>query len=231
MVRYGLIKAAIFDVDGTLVDSNESHARSWRRAFREVGGRDVPLEDIRPQIGKGGDQLVPVFFPGEENAALRQKIDGYKTDLFLREYLPHVKAFPCVRQLFERLRRQGTRVLLATSAKEEELKSYHRILQVDDLLDGQTSSADANESKPSPDIFAAALEKLEAIGRHEAVVVGDSTWDAVAATRIGLWVVGLLCGGFSEETLRRAGACAVYRDPCDLLARLGESPLGMRRVA
>lgn len=226
-----MIKAAIFDVDGTLVDSNELHARSWQQTFREVGGRDVPLEEIRPQIGKGGDQLVPVFFPGEENARLRRKIDEYKTDLFLREYLPRVKVFPCVRPLFERLRQQGTRAVLATSAKDEELKAYHRILNIDDLVDGETSSGDAERSKPCPDIFSAALEKLDGIGRHEAVVIGDSTWDAVAATRIGLWVVGLLCGGFSEESLRKAGACAVYGDPCDLLAQLAESPLGTRKAA
>jgi HAD superfamily hydrolase (TIGR01509 family) len=225
-------RAAIFDVDGTLVDSVDLHAAAWQEAFRAFG-YEIPCDEIRAQIGKGGDQLMPVFLPKAELERRGKEIEAYRGELFRRKDLPRVRPFPKVRELFLRLRADGQRIALASSAAEEELAAYERIANIADLVDHATSKDDAARSKPYPDIFEAALERLAPIPREAVVVVGDSPYDAEAAIKAGLVPIGVLCGGFGEENLRRAGCREIHADPADLLARYEESllvrPLGTPR--
>jgi HAD superfamily hydrolase (TIGR01549 family) len=222
-----VIKAVIFDIDGTLVDSVDLHAEAWQKAFRRFG-REVPFNEVRHQIGKGGDQLLPVFFSREELERFGEELEKFRGELFKREYLPRVVAFPRVRELFERVIADGKRVALASSAKEEELAAYKKIANIEDLVDEETSADDAEKTKPHPDIFEAALERLKDVNPSEAVVVGDTPYDAEAAGKAGLKAVGLLCGGFPEADLRAAGCVRIYRDAAHLLAEYDSSPLAAR---
>lgn len=217
-----MIKAVIFDIDGTLVDSVDLHARAWQETFRHFG-REIPYEQVRHQIGKGGDQLMPVFFSKEELAELGDKMEKYRGELFKREYLPRVSAFPRVRELFQKLKSEGFRLALASSAKEDELAAYKKLTRIEDLVEEETSADDADKSKPHPDIFEAVLERLGDIKPTEAVVVGDTPYDAQAAGKLSLKTLGVLSGGFPEAELKRAGCVQIYKDPADLLARYEES--------
>jgi HAD superfamily hydrolase (TIGR01549 family) len=222
--------ASIFDIDRTLIDSVDLHAMAWREALQHYG-HDIPLADIRHQIGKGGDQLLPVFLP--DNVLRRQgkEIEEYRSQLFKEKYLSKVRAFPQVRQLFQRLRADGLRIALASSAKGDELATYERIAQIDDLVEAETSSEDVDRSKPHPDIFQAALSRLGSPRVDEVAVVGDSPYDAEAAVRAQLQIIiGVLCGGFPEEELRAAGCIAVFRDPAHLLRSYDQSPLAQLRT-
>ena len=149
-------KAVIFDVDGTLIDTVDFHADAWVRTFRRYG-IEVGHDAVRSQIGKGGDQLMPVFLPKDVVERQGAEIEAFRKDLFVRDYVPRIRPFPCVRALFERLRREGRRIVLASSGKADEIERYRRIAGIADLLDGATSSDDAERSKPHPDIFEAAL--------------------------------------------------------------------------
>jgi HAD superfamily hydrolase (TIGR01509 family) len=209
-------KAAIFDIDGTLVDSVDLHAQAWQEAFEHFGHR-FALHEVRSQIGKGGDQLMPVFLPPEEFQSKGKEIQKWRGELFRREYLPKVKAFPMVRELFQRLLADGWRLSLASSAKESELKIYKEIADIADLLEAETSADDAEKSKPHPDIFEAAMERLGHISPSDCVVIGDSPYDAEAATKAGIRSIGFLCGGFSKPELIEAGYERLYLGPGDLL--------------
>src|SRR5687767_11894566 len=139
-----MIEAVIFDIDGTIVDSVNLHAKAWKVAFEKFG-KEVSFEAIRRQIGKGSDQLLPVFFSRQELDKFGDELDSYRSELFKKEYLPHVKAFPRVRELFERIRQDGKRIALASSAKEDELEEYKKIAQIDDLVEAETSSGDVEK--------------------------------------------------------------------------------------
>lgn len=218
-------EAVIFDIDGTLLDSVDLHAQAWQEAFRKFG-HDIRFEDIRRQIGKGGDQLLPVFLSQQELKQIGDELKEYRSRLFKEKYLPKVKPFPGVRQLFEKIKANGQQLALASSAKGDELKDFERIANIEDLVEVETSSADAERSKPHPDIFEAALDRLrKKVNREEAIVVGDSPHDAEAAKRAHLRTVGVLCGGFPETELWAAGCIAIYQGPEDLLRRYETSPL------
>jgi HAD superfamily hydrolase (TIGR01509 family) len=219
-----MVKAVIFDIDGTLIDSVDLHAAAWREALRHFG-HDLPFEEIRAQIGKGGDLLMAALLPEEEVRRRGKEIEGYRLELFKREYLPRVMPFPKVRELFERIEADGRRIALASSARKEELERYERIAGIADLVDAETSSDDAEKSKPHPDIFEAALDRLGGIRAVDAIAVGDTPYDAQAAGKAGLRTIGLLCGGWPEPVLRGAGCIAIYRDPADLLSHYEKSPL------
>lgn len=221
-------KAVIFDVDGTLVNSVDLHARAWQDAFRDFG-HDIPFTEIRNQIGKGGDQLMPVFLNKEELDTIGKKLEEHRSALFKERYLDAVKPFPRVRELFQRLRGDGVRIVLASSAKADELHAYEKIARIDDLLDAETSSDDAEKSKPHPDVFEAAMSRLPGIDRADVLVVGDLPYDAEAARKAGLRTLGVLSGGFPESALREAGCSAIYRDPADLLANYDRSPIAGAR--
>ncbi|MEA3062225.1 MAG: hypothetical protein QOJ94_2006 [Sphingomonadales bacterium] len=209
-------RAWLFDVDGTLVDTNDLHAAAWREAFLHFG-HEVPLDAIRWQVGKGGDNLIPSLLPdlGEDE---RSALEAWRGDLFKRCYMPSAVPFEGVRALFERIVGDGTRVVLASSSSEEEVAFYLGLIGAEDLVTASTSKDDAGSSKPCPDIFEAALTKLS-LPPAEAVVVGDSVWDMKAAGRTGLRAIGFRCGGFPDEALLEAGARALFDGPADLLAR------------
>jgi len=222
------VQAVVFDIDGTLVDSVDLHAEAWRIAFKKFG-KTIGFAEVRRQIGKGADQLLPVFFSPKELAKFGQELEEYRSELYKNEYLPRIKAFPKVRELFERIRQDGKRIALASSAKGDELNTYKKVTRIDDLIQAETSSDDAEKSKPHPDIFDAALAELGDVARSQVVVVGDTPYDAQAAAKANLRTMGLLCGGWSENDLRGAGCIAIYRDPAELLARYEQSPIGSSR--
>jgi phosphoglycolate phosphatase-like HAD superfamily hydrolase len=217
-------KAAIFDVDGTLVDSVDLHATAWQEALAKFG-HAVTFEQARSQIGKGGDQFIPVFLSEAEQRDHGKEMEDWRGKLFKSKYLPLVRPFSAVPELLRRVREGGVKVAVASSAKQSELDVYLDIAGIVDLVDVATSSEDAEQSKPAPDIFQAALKKLGIRG-NEAVAIGDTPYDAEAAGKAGMRTIGVLCGGFTETDLRKAGCVAVYPGPGALLACFGASPLG-----
>jgi HAD superfamily hydrolase (TIGR01549 family) len=216
--------AVIFDVDGTLVNSVDLHAQAWVDAFQEFG-HQISFGAVREQIGKGGDQLLPVFLSQDQLADYGEALNQRRGEILKERYLSQIKPFDDVRALFERIRGAGLRIVLASSAKADELQTYKKIAQIEELTDAETSSDDAARSKPEPDIFQAALRKLGDISPDHIIVVGDTPYDAQAAAKAGLRTVGVLCGGFAEHALREAGCIAIYRNPADLLVQFDRTPL------
>lgn len=224
-----MIKNVIFDVDGTLIDSNKLHAAAWQKAFAKYD-RHFEFEDILSQIGKGGDQLMPVFLSRMEIVIFGDELEDYRKKVFEEEYLPKVRPFPNVRQLFERIKENDARIILASSAAEDELEEFKKIMNVEDLLNDETSSDDAESSKPEPDIFLAAIKKLGNPPKNECVVVGDTPYDAAAGNKAGLEVIGLTCGGWSKDKLKNAGCIEIYESPTDLLQHFDESLIGKSKA-
>ena len=220
-----MLKAVIFDIDGTLVDTVDFHAESWERTFQHFG-HQIPYEQIRPQIGKGSDQLMPVFFSLEElnksddglGPTFGERMREYRRELYKREYHPRVKAFPQVRELFEQIKADGKRIALASSATKADVATYKQIMNVEDLVDAATTTDEVKSSKPEPDVFLVTLDKLGDIDPNDVIVVGDTPYDAEAAAKANLRMIGVLSGGFPEENLRKAGCIAIYKDIADLLA-------------
>jgi HAD superfamily hydrolase (TIGR01549 family) len=215
-----VIRGVIFDLDGTLVDSNELHVLAWHDTFRHFH-KDIPLERLREQIGKGGDQYLPVFLDEREMREFGEEAEKRRGEVFKKHYLSHVKPFPKVRELFERLRADGKKIALASSGKETEVRHYEKLLGIGSLFDCMTTADQVAQSKPKADVFLALL-KLPA---SEAIAVGDTPYDVEAAKKIDLRIIGVRCGGFSEDLLREEGAIAIYNDPADLLEHYYQSPL------
>lgn len=220
------VQAVIFDIDGTLLDSVDLHAQAWVDAFAHFGVA-VSHADARSQIGKGGEQLLPVFLDAERVEWEGKQIEAYRSDLFKRDYLSRVKPFAGVPELFRYLRAQGLTVALGSSGKAEEVEHYQELLGIAGLVDAVVSSDDVERSKPFPDIFEAALRKLAPIAPDAVLVIGDTPYDVEAATRAGLRTIGVRCGGFPEADLKGAGCIAIYQDPQDLHASFGDSPLAV----
>ena len=215
------INAVLLDVDGTLIYSNDAHAQSYVDAGRELGV-EMDFEEVRRRIGMGGDKLLPEVSGIEEESELGEKISGRKKEIFKERYLPQLKPTPGARELLERLRADGKRLVVATSAKKDEMKDILEQAGVADLIDAATSSSDAEESKPEPDIVEAALEQA-GFPAEQVVMLGDTPYDVTAATRAGVAIVAVRTGGWGDEELE--GALAVYEHPSDLLAHYEESPL------
>ena len=216
---------AIVDVDGTLVDTNYQHAIAWYRAFRDHG-LTIPMWVIHRHIGMGGDQIVPALageeFAEEHGEAVRDaEKDHY------RALIDEVEPLPGARTLLERLKENGHTIVLASSAKEEELDRYLDMLDARELADHWTSSADVEATKPEPDLVRAALDKGEAAA-DSAVMIGDSTYDCEAAGRAGVRTIAVLSGGFAGEELREAGAAAVYDSAEELVRHIDETPFGLQ---
>jgi HAD superfamily hydrolase (TIGR01509 family) len=208
-------RCILLDVDGTLIDSNDAHASAWVDAFGEFGQR-VKFDEVRRRIGMGGDKLMPEVSGITEDSAQGQGISSRRRQIFLSTYLPRLKPFPHVRELLSRLRNDGLRLVVATSAKRDELDPLLRQAGVDDLIWRETSSDDADESKPDPDIVKAALVR----GRcspGEAVMIGDTPYDVAASTAAGVRIVCVRCGGWDLPEL--SGAATVFDDPADMLAQ------------
>lgn len=221
--------AVLLDIDGTLLDTNHLHAKAWQRALAHFGIL-VDYSAILHQIGKGGDQLIPVFVPAAERERIQEPLERWRSEVFKRDYFPHVKPFPKTRELVERIYEEGLRIALASSASSEELEFYKEVAQIEDLIEESTSSGDAEKSKPHPDIFAAALDRL-GISGEQAIAVGDTPYDAEAAGKLGIVSIGLTCGGWSEAKLIESGFVEVYKDPEELLSRFNQSLFGLARAA
>jgi HAD superfamily hydrolase (TIGR01549 family) len=211
-----MLKAVIFDIDGTLIDSADLHARSWVESLARFGA-EVRFEDVRGHIGEGADRLIPCFVPGIPESK-RKQIEDYRSVLFKREYLQKVKPFPKVKDLFARIRAAGCKLALASSCAADEIDQYKAIAGVSDMTDYDVTADDAGSSKPSPDIFLKALERLRPIIPSQTCVVGDTKYDGDAARQAGIPFIGVLSGGSSKQELERSGALAIYRNPADLLA-------------
>jgi HAD superfamily hydrolase (TIGR01509 family) len=196
----------VLDIDGTLVDTNYQHAIAWHRAFRNRN-YVVQLWEIHRHIGMGGDQLVAALIGEEGERADGDAIREAEGDAY-SELIGEVQAMHGATELLRELREDGAKAILASSAKEEEVEHYVELLGAADLVEGWTSSADVERTKPHPDLVHAALEKVGSDG--PAVMVGDSTWDIKAAEKAGLPTLAVLTGGFSEEELREAGAAEVF---------------------
>ena len=212
------IKAIIFDLDGTLVDSVDYHAQAWVKAFKQYG-YDFSFEKLRQQIGKGSEFIIGELLSEKEADKLESDIATYRKQYYQDNLLEQVKPFPQVRELFAKIKADDLKIVLASSARTETIEHYKKLLDIEDLIDGATSTDDVAKSKPEPDIFKSALEKLgklDNISPEEVIVVGDSPYDAIAASKIGLRTIGVLCGGFEPETLTQAGCVAIYQDPADL---------------
>jgi membrane protein len=213
-------KAILFDIDGTLVDSNNFHILAWAEAFHAVG-HDFRLKDLHDQVGKGADNYVRALLPdvSEEDAEALGQAHGR---LFKQNYFDRLKPFPGARDLLQRCKEAGLGVFLASSASAEELDHHLLILDAHDLVDGFTSADDVGFSKPCPDIFEAAAKKA-GVEPAQALVIGDTPYDIEAATKAGIPAVGVRSGLFSDQSL--GGALAIYDDVAEILARFDESPL------
>jgi HAD superfamily hydrolase (TIGR01549 family) len=218
-----LPKAAIFDLDGTLLDSVDLHAIAWHEAMIEFG-HNVSFEQARSQIGKGGDKLIPVFLSADEQRDHGKELEEWRGNRFKTDYLPLVRPFSAVPDLLRRVRDAGVQIAIASSAKKDELDNYLDIARISSLVDLKTSSDDVEESKPAPDIFEIVLKKLKIEG-GDAVAVGDTPYDAAGARKVNIATIGVLCGGFAESSLRQAGCVEIYPGPAALFARFENSLL------
>jgi HAD superfamily hydrolase (TIGR01509 family) len=216
-----LVEAVLLDVDGTLIDSNDAHAHAWVDAGRELG-QPITFAEIRPLIGMGGDQVLPRLTGLDEASAAGRHVLQRRGEIFRTHYLPRLRAFPGARELLARLRKDGRRLIVATSASEADLAALLEQGGLDDLIDGATNADDADTSKPAPDIVAAALEQA-GVPAGAAVMLGDTPYDVAAAQRAGVRIIALRCGGWTDDAL--SGALAVYEDPAALLAAYDGSAL------
>jgi len=213
--------AAVLDIDGTLIDTNYQHAIAWYQAFRQHDVR-LPVWRIHRHIGMGGDQLVTALAGEDVEDELGDDIRAAEKALYL-SMIQSTQPLEGARELIEELKAQGRQVVLASSAKAQEVDHYLDLLDARELVDGWTTSADVEATKPEPDLVEAALEKL---GTREAVMVGDTPWDVEAAARAGIETVAVLTGGFSEQELREAGAAAVFDSIVALRREVRATPLG-----
>ena len=211
---------AILDIDGTLVDTNYQHTIAWYRAFRQHG-IVLPIWRIHRHIGMGGDHLVEALAGEQADDEVGDDIRDAEKALYL-SLIEEVELMNGARDLIFELKKRGSQIVLASSAKQKEVDHYLNLLDVRDDVEGWTSSADVESTKPSPDLVQTALEKLDG---NEAVMVGDSTYDCEAAKRANVQTIAVLTGGFSEQELKDAGAVEVFDSIVELVKRLDETPL------
>ena len=209
---------AIVDIDGTLVDSAYHHTLAWARAFAR-SKVFIPASTLHRHVGMGGDQFVPAVAGQECEDEIGDEVRSAHDELYL-DMLGEVRAFPDAKRFLRRLHELGLRTVLATSAKEGELERYLDLLDADELTDGWTSAKDVDRTKPHPDLLHAAVERA---GAEPAFMVGDATWDAVAARNAGVAMFGVLTGGFSASELEEAGAAGVFSSVGDLGSELAAS--------
>ncbi|GHD88287.1 HAD family hydrolase [Streptomyces naganishii] len=215
-------RAAVFDVDGTLVDTNHLHVTTWWEAFRQAGHR-VPMHAIHRAVGLGSTDLVAHLLGEDRDKDQDDALSSAHTTLYA-QYFDRLPALDDAGRLLRRLHEDGWRVVLATSASGAELGALRRAIDADEAIDATASADDVKEGKPAPEPVEHALE-LAGVPAERAVFVGDTVWDMRAGSRAGVRCVGVLCGGIPRADLEAAGAQAIYDDPADLLASLRESPL------
>ena len=218
-----MVEALLCDIDGTLVESNWLHAEAWQRSFAEIGIH-LELDILRRQIGKGGDELIPVFVSWWRREAVSEPLKAYRKFLFESEYLSQVKPFPRAKEFLERFEAAGIRPTLATSASTKDLEVYKKIVGMETLIQEQASADDSDRAKPHPDIFQAALKKLK-LPCEKVLALGDTPYDAEAAGKAGILTIGVESGGWCRADLLEAGCIEVYATVAELLERFDESPL------
>ncbi len=214
-------KAAILDIDGTLVDTNYHHALAWYQAFRQ-NGFILPIWKIHRSLGMGGDQLVPALIGEDAAAEHADAITPAEKALYM-QLIADVEPFEGARDFISHLKNTGKTVILASSAKAQELDHYLDLLDVRGVVDAWTSSADVETTKPAPDLVEAAQAKADT---SDAVMVGDTPYDIEAAAKAGTPTIAVMAGGFSRDELLDAGAVAVFESVAELRMRIGETPLG-----
>ncbi len=220
-------EAVLLDIDGTLLDSNDAHARSWADVFSRHG-LPPTFEQVRPLIGKGGDKLLAELVGVDHESLQGKQLGDERRELFLKQYLPRLKPTPGARELVQRLRDDGIKVVIATSAKGQELQALLRQAGVEDLIEEATTSDDAEQSKPDPDIVHAALQRAR-VQPVEAMMVGDTPYDVEAARAAGVDTIALRCGGWWDDAAL-AGAVALYDHPAALVRAWQASPIYRRRI-
>jgi HAD superfamily hydrolase (TIGR01509 family) len=213
--------AVIFDVDGTLVDSNDAHAEAWVRAFAECE-HPVDRSAVRRSIGMGGDKLMPAVSGIDAESDLGRRISTTRSAIFARDYLPGLTAFPRAAELVSTLRDRGFALAVASSAKREELEEMLTLIGLDALLPKKIAGDEVDESKPEPDVILAALGRLH-VSPPEAIMIGDTPYDVEAAQAAGVPCIAFRSGGWRDSDL--VGAVAIYHGTAHLLARLESSPL------
>lgn len=218
------LKAVLLDMDGTLLDSNSFHAESWVRSLQHFGF-EVTFEEVVKQIGKGGDTMLPTLVPADKLSAIEEDLKAYRKQLFHREYIDRIVPFTDARRLLERIHERGIRIAVATSGEKEDLEVFKTILKIHDLVEEDLTADDAEQSKPEPDIFQAALKAL-AVSPNEAIALGDTPYDVEAAGKAGVRTVAVQSGGWSREDLQQAGAATVYADVAEIVRRFDQSPFG-----
>lgn len=216
-------RGVLFDVDGTLIDSSYFHTISWWGAFRQFG-YDIPMASIHYYVGMGGARLVDSLLPPDRDRGDDEDIMASHGALYASRW-PSLRPFAGAGELLAHCHEAGLAVALASSAREKDLEVMKDVLGAGGSIDAATSSKDAKESKPAPDILAAALEAL-GVQPADAVFVGDAVWDMMAAAALGIPAVGVTCGGISADVLKDAGAVEVYEGPADLLRNFGGSAIG-----
>ncbi len=214
------LRAVILDVDGTLIDTNDAHAHAWVDVCHEFG-HEVAFGEVRRMIGMGGDRVLPSLTGLEEESETGEKMKERRGEIFRQRYLPSCQPFPRARELLERFRDDGLQLVVATSASKDDMTALLKAADVADLIQAKTSSSDAEQSKPAPDIVEAALENA-GCEPSEAVMLGDTPYDVQASGRAGVRCVALRCGGWDDAAL--SDAVAIYQDPADLLERYHTSP-------
>lgn len=218
-----MVKAVILDVDGTLVLSNDAHAKAWVEAFAAYG-YDIAFEQVRPLIGMGGDQVIPILVSELNDQEGDGKAIAKKRKQLIIEHLgPALAPTPGARELILRMQEDGLKLIIASSATSEELSVLLKAAKVDDLLTEATTSSDADASKPAPDIVEAALKKLN-MTPDQVVMIGDTPYDLQSAKAAGVELIAVRCGGFKDQQLEMA--IAIYDDPAAILADYINSPLG-----
>ncbi|MFD3501335.1 HAD family hydrolase [Streptomyces sp. NPDC058676] len=216
-------RAAVFDVDGTLVDTNHLHVTTWWEAFRQTGHR-VPMHAVHRAVGLSSTDLIAHLLGEDRDKDRDAELSAAHKALY-GQYFDRLPALQDAGRLLRRLDQRGWRVVLATSASGAELDALRRAIGADDAIAATASADDVAEGKPAPEPVEHALELAE-VPAEGAVFVGDTVWDMRAGTRAGVRCVGVLCGGIPRADLEEAGATAIYADPADLLASLDQSPLG-----
>lgn len=219
-----MLEGVIFDIDGTLVDSNDAHAQSWVDTFAEAG-YDVPFEVVRPLIGMGADKLLPKTIGSSHDGEEGKKLTKRRSEIFREKYLPKLRPLEGSRALVLRVRADGLKPIVATSAKDEELTGLLKAAEVEDLMEEKATASDAKRSKPDPDIVHAAIEE-SGISPKNLVMIGDTPYDIEAATRAKVRAIGFRSGGWTDEALE--GAVEIYDGPADLLAHYDSSLLGRK---
>ena len=217
-----MLKGVIFDVDGTLLDSNDAHAISWVEAFAEAG-YDVPFDVVRPLIGMGADKLLPKTIGISHDSDEGKKLVARHSEIFEERHLPRLRPFKGARDLVQRIRSDDLKALVATSARDEQLTELLKAAHVDDLIEERATASDAKRSKPDPDIVQAAIEESGISPKH-LVMIGDTPYDIEAAAKAGVRTIAFRCRGWTDDKLK--GAAEIYDGPADLLARYDASFIG-----